>query len=79
MAEKIDRKQSIKHDTELEVSYGSHIPQPSTVKGDIVVFGDVERQEKAAGRDIVVVVRGPDAALTVRRRDRVARGYSDRR
>ena len=39
---------------------------------DIVVFGDVERQEKAAGRDIVVVVRGPDTALTVRRRDRVA-------
>jgi uncharacterized protein (TIGR02186 family) len=39
---------------------------------DIVVFGDVERQVKAAGRDIVVVVRGPDTALTVRRRDRVA-------
>jgi uncharacterized protein (TIGR02186 family) len=39
---------------------------------DIVVFGDVERQEKAAGRDIVVVVRGPDTGLTVRRRDRVA-------
>ena len=39
---------------------------------DIVVFGAVERQEKAAGRDIVVVVRGPDTGLTVRRRDRVA-------
>jgi uncharacterized protein (TIGR02186 family) len=39
---------------------------------DIVVFGDVERQEKTAGRDIIVVVRGPDTALTVRRRDRVA-------
>ena len=39
---------------------------------DIVVFGDVERQEKVAGRDIIVVVRGPDTALTVRRRDRVA-------
>jgi len=39
---------------------------------DIVVFGDVERQVKATGRDIVVVVRGPDTALTVRRRDRVA-------
>jgi len=39
---------------------------------DIVVFGDIERQEKVAGRDIVVVVRGPDTALTVRRRDRVA-------
>ena len=34
--------------------------------------GDGERQEKAAGRNIVVVVRGPDTALTVRRRDRVA-------
>jgi len=39
---------------------------------DIVVFGDVEGQVRAAGRDIVVVVRGPDTALTVRRRDRVA-------
>jgi uncharacterized protein (TIGR02186 family) len=39
---------------------------------DIVVFGDVERQQGVAGRDIVVVVRGPDAVLTVRRRDRVA-------
>jgi uncharacterized protein (TIGR02186 family) len=39
---------------------------------DIVVFGDVEEQLGAEGRDIVVVVRGPDAALTVRRRDRVA-------
>jgi uncharacterized protein (TIGR02186 family) len=39
---------------------------------DIVVFGDVEQQQKAEGRDIVVVVRGPDTVLTVRRRDRVA-------
>jgi uncharacterized protein (TIGR02186 family) len=39
---------------------------------DIVVFGDVEQQSKAEGRDIVVVVRGPDTILTVRRRDRVA-------
>ena len=39
---------------------------------DIVVFGDVEQQAKAQGRDIVVVVRGPDTELTVRRRDRVA-------
>ena len=39
---------------------------------DIVVFGDVEQQAKASGRDIVVVVRGPDTVLTVRRRDRVA-------
>jgi uncharacterized protein (TIGR02186 family) len=39
---------------------------------DIVVFGDVEQQLRAEGRDIVVVVRGPDTTLTVRRRDRVA-------
>ena len=41
MAEKIDRKQTIKHDTELEVSFGSHIPQPSMVKGDLVAFGEL--------------------------------------
>src|SRR5579863_517762 len=39
---------------------------------DIVVFGAVEGQQSVAGRDIVVVVRGPDADLVVRRRDRVA-------
>jgi uncharacterized protein (TIGR02186 family) len=39
---------------------------------DIVVFGDVEQQQRALGRDIVVVVRGPDTDMTVRRRDRVA-------
>jgi uncharacterized protein (TIGR02186 family) len=39
---------------------------------DIVVFGDVEEQRSAEGRDIVVVVRGPDTTITVRRRDRVA-------
>jgi uncharacterized protein (TIGR02186 family) len=39
---------------------------------DIVVFGDVEQQQRVTGRDIVVVVRGPDTVLTVRRRDRVA-------
>jgi uncharacterized protein (TIGR02186 family) len=38
---------------------------------DIVVFGAIERPEGAAGRDIVVVVRGPDTDMTVRRRDRV--------
>ena len=32
-------EKGIKHDTELEVSYGAHVPQPSTVKGDIVAFG----------------------------------------
>lgn len=39
---------------------------------DIVVFGTIERATQPAGRDIVVVVRGPDTDLTVRRRDRVA-------
>lgn len=32
-------EKGIKDDAELEVSYGSHVPQPSTVKGDIVAFG----------------------------------------
>ena len=40
---------------------------------DIVVFGDVEgSRQSRQGRDIVVVVRGPDTDMTVRRRDRVA-------
>ena len=39
---------------------------------DIVVFGAIERAESAQGRDIVVVVRGPDEPVTVRRRDRIA-------
>jgi uncharacterized protein (TIGR02186 family) len=38
----------------------------------IVVFGAVERAQNAQGRDIVVVVRGPDQPMTVRRRDRIA-------
>ena len=39
---------------------------------DIVVFGAIEQAQNAQGRDIVVVVRGPDEPLTVRRRDRIA-------
>ena len=40
---------------------------------DIVVFGAIEQPAgQRARRDIVVVVRGPDADMTVRRRDRVA-------
>ena len=39
---------------------------------DIVVFGTIERPAAPSGRDIVVVVRGPDTDVTVRRRDRVA-------
>jgi uncharacterized protein (TIGR02186 family) len=39
---------------------------------NIVVFGAIERAQNAQGRDVVVVVRGPDEPMTVRRRDRVA-------
>jgi uncharacterized protein (TIGR02186 family) len=39
---------------------------------DIVVFGAVEQAQGPGRRDIVVVVRGPDETMTVRRRDRVA-------
>ena len=45
----------------------------STYKGsDIVVFGAIERSQSAQGRGIIVVVRGPDEPMTVRRRDRIA-------
>jgi uncharacterized protein (TIGR02186 family) len=39
---------------------------------DIVVFGAIERPQGVQGRNIVVVVRGPDRAITVRRRNRIA-------
>ncbi len=39
---------------------------------DIVVFGAVEGQHSVKGRDVVVVVKGPDTDIIVRRRDRVA-------
>ncbi len=39
---------------------------------DIVVFGAVEGQRSVTGRDVVVVVKGPDTDIVVRRRDRVA-------
>ena len=39
---------------------------------DIVVFGAIERPQSIQGRNIVVVVRGPDHAITVRRRNRIA-------
>ena len=39
---------------------------------EIVVFGAIERSERAQGRSIVVVVRGPDTPMAVRRRDRFA-------
>jgi uncharacterized protein (TIGR02186 family) len=39
---------------------------------DIVVFGAIEKPADQGLRDIVVVVRGPDATITVRRKDHVA-------
>src|ERR1700759_4941159 len=39
---------------------------------NIVVFGAIEGSQAAQGRDIVVVVRGPDEPMTVGRKDRVA-------
>jgi uncharacterized protein (TIGR02186 family) len=45
----------------------------STYTGtDLTVFGAIERATDAAKSDIVVVVRGPDASMTVRRKDRFA-------
>lgn len=38
----------------------------------IVVFGAIEHPVSNAPRDIVVVVRGPETSITVRRKDRVA-------
>lgn len=39
---------------------------------ELTVFGAVENPGDAASRDIVVVVRGPDTLLTVRRKDHIA-------
>ncbi len=39
---------------------------------DIVVFGAIEHPEDTGAHDVVVVVRGPDADMTVRKKDRVA-------
>jgi hypothetical protein len=39
--EAIDRGDKIAHDRDLEVSYGRHVPQPSTVKGHIDAFGEL--------------------------------------
>lgn len=45
----------------------------STYTGtDLTVFGAIERPGEAAKSDIVVVVRGPGANMTVRRKDRFA-------
>jgi uncharacterized protein (TIGR02186 family) len=37
---------------------------------DLVIFGAIEQPSDSQDRDIVVVVRGPDADMTVRRKDR---------
>ena len=39
---------------------------------DIVVFGAIEHFQEAGTHDVVVVVRGPDANMVVRKKDRVA-------
>jgi len=39
---------------------------------DLIVFGAVEQPVENGVGDVVVVVRGPDAAMTVRRKDRLA-------
>jgi uncharacterized protein (TIGR02186 family) len=39
---------------------------------DIVVFGAIQQTQAMKHRDVVVVVKGPDADVVVRRRDRVA-------
>jgi uncharacterized protein (TIGR02186 family) len=45
----------------------------STFTGsELTVFGAVENPTRNAVRDIVVVVRGPDTLMTVRRKDRIA-------
>lgn len=38
---------------------------------DIVVFGAIEHLEDTGAHDVVVIVRGPDASVTVRKKDRV--------
>jgi uncharacterized protein (TIGR02186 family) len=38
---------------------------------DIVVFGAIEHLEDVGAHDVIVVVRGPDADMTVRKKDRV--------
>jgi uncharacterized protein (TIGR02186 family) len=38
---------------------------------DIVVFGAIEHLEDTGAHDVIVIVRGPDASVTVRKKDRV--------
>lgn len=45
----------------------------STFTGsELTVFGAVQNPSEGGARDIVVVVRGPDTLMTVRRKDRIA-------
>lgn len=46
--EKIHAGEHIKHDTDLEPSYGQHIPQPSMKKGDYVAFGELAGTRSSA-------------------------------
>lgn len=39
---------------------------------DIVVFGAIEHLEDTGANDVIVIVRGPDSNLIVRKKDRVA-------
>lgn len=39
---------------------------------DIVVFGAIEHLEESGAHDVIVIVRGPDSNVIVRKKDRVA-------
>src|SRR5512142_1412945 len=39
---------------------------------DIVVFGAIEHLEDTGAHDVIVIVRGPDSNVIVRKKDRVA-------
>jgi len=38
---------------------------------DIVVFGAIEHLDDSGTHDVIVIIRGPDADMTVRKKDRV--------
>ena len=48
MTDKAPIEKGIRHDSDLEVSYGQKVPQPSTVKGDIVAFGELAGSTETA-------------------------------
>lgn len=41
MTDKRPIEKGIRHDSDLEVSFGQPVPQPKTVKGSIVAFGEL--------------------------------------